>query len=86
MQQERLAEMLGVSESEINRLCECGLILPRPEPPTPTPKIDYEELATSYQSLMAQLHLGTHAELARHLGVSRMWVSKVLKKNRCPTK
>lgn len=38
MQRERLPEMLGVSESEIDRLCDCGLILPHPEAPTPKRK------------------------------------------------
>ncbi len=79
MHRERLEELLGLSDGDISRLYDCGLILSRPEKPPHMPRIDYQELARSYRKIMEREGFASNAELARHLGVSRVWVSRVLK-------
>ena len=79
MHRERLQEALGLSESDISRLCDCGLIPPQCKNPSPKPKIDYDKLAASYREIMDRKHFVSQSELAQYVGVSRVWVSRVLK-------
>jgi hypothetical protein len=79
MHRERLQEFLGLSEGDTSRLSDCGLIIPRREMPSQKPKIDYEKLARSYRETMDRMQFVSHSDLARHLGVSRVWVSRVIK-------
>jgi ParB-like chromosome segregation protein Spo0J len=78
MHREQVQEILGLSDGDISRLCDRGLILPRPEKPPRRPRIDYERLAHSYREIMEQGNFASQADLACHLGVSRVWVSRVL--------
>jgi Mn-dependent DtxR family transcriptional regulator len=41
--------------------------------------IDYEALRQTYARMLAGGPFANQADLARHLGVSRVWVSRVLK-------
>lgn len=79
MDRERVQELLALSDDDISRLCDCGLILPRREMPSQKPKIDYEKLARSYRETMDRMQFVSQSDLARHLGVSRVWVSRVMK-------
>ena len=79
MHRERLRGLLGLSDGDISRLCDCGLIIPHPEKSPQTPKIDYSGLACSYREIMNREGFTSQFELARHLGVSRAWVSRILK-------
>ncbi len=79
MRREGLQETLGISANDITPLQDCGLILHCPGRTASKPKIDYEALAENYRSLLDRMNFSSHAELARHLGVSRVWVSRVLK-------
>jgi hypothetical protein len=72
MHRERLQEILGLSDGDVSRLYDCGLILPRPEKASRSPKIDYERLAHSYREIMEQGNFASQADLACHLGVSRV--------------
>ena len=79
MHRERLRELLGLSDGDISRLCDCGLIIPHREKSPRKPKIDYSGLACSYREIMNREGFTSQFELARHLGVSRAWVSRILK-------
>ena len=79
MHSEHVQEILGLSDGDISRLCDCGLIIPRPEKSPRKPKIDYSGLACSYREIMNREGFTSQFELARHLGVSRAWVSRILK-------
>jgi biotin operon repressor len=41
--------------------------------------VDYEALQQTYARMLADGGFASQADLARHLGVSRVWVSRVLK-------
>jgi hypothetical protein len=70
---------LPLSPAGIARLRECHLIrLPRPVSAKRS-AIDYAALQQTYSRMLADGGFVTHADLARHLGVSRVWVSRVLK-------
>ncbi len=74
-----LPSSLAIPQDAIARLREHSLI--RELQPTREKKtaIDYEALRQTYRQLLETGPFKTHAELARHLGVSRVWVSRVLK-------
>jgi len=42
-------------------------------------KIDYVELKAQYEQLLADGTCAVKADVARHVGVRRVWVSRVLK-------
>ena len=68
-----------ISSAWDTRLHECRLIqLPRSKP-TRKPPIDYDALACQYHKILTDGGFSSHADLARHLRVSRVWVSRVLK-------
>jgi hypothetical protein len=70
---------LPLSPAAIARLQDCRLIrLPRPVRARRLP-IDYVELQQSYRRMLADDGFVSQADLARHLGVSRVWVSRVMK-------
>jgi len=46
--------------------------------PKPKPVVTRQELAIQYRKLLVE-NEWTQAELSRHLGVSRAWVTKVLR-------
>jgi len=70
---------LPLSPVTISRLQDVCLIrLPRPERAKRLP-IDYAALQKTYARMPVKGPFLNQTELARHLGVSRVWVSRVLK-------
>jgi hypothetical protein len=70
---------LPLSRAAITRLQDVRLIrLPRPVKTKRLP-IDYAVLQQTYRRMLADDGFVSQADLARHLGVSRVWVSRVLK-------
>jgi hypothetical protein len=55
------------------------LVRLRPQKPRPKERIDYEALQQTYRRMLVEGPFSNKTELARHLGVSRVWVSRVLK-------
>jgi hypothetical protein len=76
---DRVQAELGVSASDVASLQKSGLILPLRPAKTSKPRIDYDALQQGYAKMMSDGPFKTQTELARHLGVSRVWVSRVLK-------
>ena len=75
----RLPQMLGLSNQDIARLRQAEMVCV----PTPMPRlkerIDYVALQQTYARMLAERSFSSQAELAIHLGVSRVWVSRVVK-------
>jgi hypothetical protein len=63
-------------------LREHSLIREHQTTPEKRSAIDYDALKQSYRQLLETDPYKSQAELARHLGVSRVWVSRVLKGTR----
>jgi hypothetical protein len=74
-----LQSSLEISAGGIMHLRECGLILPFIAEKITRPRIDYVALEQTYRRMLDDGPFTTQTELARHLGVSRVWVSRVLK-------
>jgi hypothetical protein len=71
--------MLRLSAQDIEGLRRTGLVrLPHPMP-RPKKRIDYAALQRTYRRTLVEASFSNQTELARHLGVSRVWVSRVLK-------
>ena len=70
---------LSISPAGIARLQKNGLILPFRPAKISKPRIDYDALQERYRKMLADGPFKTQTELARHLDVSRVWVSRVLK-------
>jgi hypothetical protein len=79
MDSEGMPEELALAEQDIESLCQEGLVRPRPQKPRPKKRIDYAALQQTYRQMLADSGFASQADFARHLGVSRVWVSKVLK-------
>ena len=79
MDSDRLPQELGLNEEAIGSLVQAGLVRHRPQKPRPKPRIDYAALQQTYRRMLAEGLFKSQTELARHLGVNRVWVSKVLK-------
>jgi len=74
-----LCSLLPISPAGIAGLWDyCLLQLPLPQPAKRQP-IDYGALRQTYRAMLTEGRLSSQAELARHLSVSRVWVSRVLK-------
>ncbi len=73
----RLSYYLDLSGIEIDSLVQANL-LRRVTIRVPKQKIDYRQLAVSYQEKLESGIFPTRASLALHLGVSRAWVTKVM--------
>ncbi len=79
MDSERLPDEPGLGEMEIESLHQAGLVWPWLQNPSPEVPIEYEALQHTYRRMLADGSFASQADLARHLGVSRVWVSRVLK-------
>ena len=79
MDSERLPQELGLNEQAIGSLVQGGLVRLRPQKPRPKKRIDYEALQQTYRRMLAESGFASQTELARHLGVSRVWVSRAPK-------
>ena len=75
----RLKELLGLSDQDIEHLRQARLVHLPPPTPQAMERIDYSALQLTYSRLLVEGPFSTQTELARHLGVSRVWVSRVLK-------
>ena len=74
-----LSSILPLSPDAITRLQDVRLVrLPRPVKTKRLP-IDYAVLQQTYRRMLADDSFVSQADLARHLGVSRVWVNRVLK-------
>jgi hypothetical protein len=82
MDSDRLPQELGLNEEAIGNLVQGGLVRLQPQKPRPKKRIDYEALQQTYRRMLAEGGFASQTELARHLGVSRVWVSIVLRGNR----
>jgi hypothetical protein len=74
-----LPPSIAISQDAIARLRQHSLVRELQPTPEKKPAIDYEARRLSYLQLLGTGPYKTHAELARHLGVSRVWVSRALK-------
>lgn len=75
----KLGGFLALSPENIDHLAPL-FSGPLPEKTRPVKeKIDYVALRAEYQQLLSDGTCGTKAEVARHLGFSRVWVCRVLK-------
>ena len=81
---ERLPLFLDVTPECIAKLRSrfCPPALSAAPPHRPKVPIDYASLQQTYRRMLADGGFASQAELARHLGVSRVWVSRVLKGRR----
>ena len=78
----RLNHSLPLSPAAITSLQDVHLIrLPQPVKVKRLP-IDYAALQQKYRQMLDEGGFASQTELARHLGVSRVWVSRVLKGSR----
>ena len=78
MDSDRLPQELGLNEQAIGSLVQGGLVRLRPQKPRPKKRIDYEALQQTYRQMLTEGGFASQTDLARHLGVSRVWVSRVL--------
>jgi len=75
----KLGEYIALTPNDIDRLA------PLPSGPVPerarpmTKRIDYVALRAQYAQLLRDGTCATKADVARHVGVSRVWVSRGLK-------
>ena len=79
MDSERLPEDLSLTDEDIESLSQRGLVRRRLQKPRLKDRVDYEALRQTYHQMLQSGAFQSRAELARHLGVSRVWVSRVLK-------
>jgi hypothetical protein len=78
---DRLPEFLDVSPECTAKLRRrfCPPVLSAVPPRNRTSPIDYAARQHTYRRMLADGDFASQAELARHLGVSRVWVSRALK-------
>lgn len=75
----KLEEFLSLAPEDINRLAP-HFSRPLPERARPPRKrIDYVVLRAQYEQLLVNGTCATKADIAPHVGVSKVWVSRVLK-------
>ena len=74
-----LQSSLEISAGGIMHLRECGLILPFVTERITRSRIDYVALQRLYRRMLDDGPFTTQTDLAQHLGVIRVWVSRVLK-------
>jgi hypothetical protein len=67
-----------MSDEDIRRLTRFFSIPRKLEPVKTVTKIDRHSLAIRYRELIDQGYVKNKADLARHLGVSRAWITKVM--------
>jgi hypothetical protein len=78
----RLPYYMGLNILEVETLIQANLTR-RATIRVPKQKLDYRQLAVSYQEKLDSGIFPTRASLARHLGVSRAWVTMVMNAFRC---
>jgi hypothetical protein len=73
-----VSEYLTMSEEDIRRLTRFFSIPRKLEPVITVAKMDRLSLAIRYRELIDQGYVKDQADLARHVGVSRAWITKVM--------
>jgi hypothetical protein len=73
-----VSEYLVMNVEDMRRLTKFFSIPRKLEPMKVVNKIDRYSLATRYHELIDQGYVKNQADLARHLGVSRAWITKVM--------
>jgi hypothetical protein len=73
-----LNKYFGMNDNELNRLTKFFSIPGRIEPQRKPDQLDRRTLASRYKDLIDQGYFRNKADLARHLGVSRAWITKVM--------
>lgn len=79
MDSKRLPEDLGATEENIESFSQSGVVRRRPQKTHTKTPIDSAALQMTYRRMLAGSSSSNQAEVARHLGISRVWVRKVLK-------
>jgi len=74
----RLPYYLSLQQSDVTTLQRDELVQPELPVKIIKPKIDYPSLAQSYRQKIENGSFATRADLARSIGVSSAWISKVL--------
>ena len=75
----RLPFYLNLLPADFVGLRKHGLIHPEAPVKVPRIRVNYPLLAQEYQQKLESKEFVTRAELARSLGVSRAWISKVMR-------
>ena len=75
----RIDEYLTLAEEAKDRLAMFLEIPRKIYIKAPKNRLDYPKLSSEYQNMSNNGGFKSRAELARHLGVSRTWVTKVMK-------
>jgi hypothetical protein len=73
-----VSEYLMMSDEDIRRLTRFFSIPRKLEPVKSVAKMDRHSLAIRYRELIDQEYVKNKADLAQHLGVSRVWITKVM--------
>jgi predicted aminopeptidase len=76
----QLGEFLALAPEDINRLASLLSRPPSEKTRALRKRIDYVALRAQYEQLLLDGICATKADVARHVGVSRAWVSRVLKR------
>ena len=76
----RLPYYLNLHQSDIVELREAGLIEPDAPAKIPRIRVDYPALAQEYKRRIDSGEFSTRADLARSIGVSRAWITKVIQR------
>jgi hypothetical protein len=76
----RLPNLLTLQKSDLVNLQRDGLIPPQAPVKIPRVRVDYPALAQEYGRQLSSGKYSTRAGLARTIGVTRAWVTKVMKK------
>jgi hypothetical protein len=75
----RLNNFLSLSKSAENRLKNVFEITEKSKVKTPKQRLNLTDVAQQYQLLLDNGTCTTRADLARHFGVSRVWITTVMK-------
>jgi len=75
----RLPFYLGLRPADLMNLRNDGLVEPETPVKTPRPRINYPLLAQEYKKKLESGAFATRSDLAKSLGVSRAWISKVMR-------
>ena len=77
---QRLPNFLDLTPAETVALQKTGLLQEELSPKAARIKIDYQVLAREYRTRLESGEFDTRADLAKSLGVSRAWISKVMQR------
>jgi hypothetical protein len=78
----RLGEYLKLAPEDLDLLSSLLPVMPHVRTKPVRKTIDYVALKAQYERLLSNGTCATQADLARHLGISRVWVSRVQKRSK----